>query len=81
MSVAPDLLPKLLSLTVPERAEIAHRLILSLEEPDFDAESEALWAVELEARMASVREGHAAGTAWRDSIDRMRFELHREKTA
>jgi putative addiction module component (TIGR02574 family) len=81
MPLAPDLLPKLLELTVPERGEIAHQLILSLEEPDFDAESEAFWTVELQARMHSIREGYATGTAWRDSIDRMRSELRRGKTA
>ncbi|HEY2585718.1 MAG TPA: addiction module protein [Tepidisphaeraceae bacterium] len=75
MSLAPDLVSKLMGLSAAERAEVARQMLLSLEPDDFDPDSEALWETELEARAAAVERGEAQASEWREAIQRMRDQL------
>lgn len=77
MSLAPDLVSMVLGLSGPERAELAHRLLLSLETEPFDADCEAAWAIELERRATAIDTGRAEATEWREAIDRMRQNLRK----
>lgn len=53
-----DVLAAALSLDRKERAELAHRLIVSLDELS-DEENERLWAEEADRRVRELREGRA----------------------
>jgi len=57
MSLAPDILAKVLELPDPDRAELAHRLSLSLENEPFDADADVAWAAELEWRATAIDRG------------------------
>jgi putative addiction module component (TIGR02574 family) len=75
MSLNTDLLARVLHLPVSERAELARRILLSLEPVDFDADAEQLWAVEIEARLAALDRGESVPMDWRPAIDRIRQSL------
>lgn len=47
-------------LTLEERAELAHRLLLSLEDAT-DSEIETLWNEEAASRLSDLREGRVQG--------------------
>ena len=46
-----------LNLPAPERAELAHDLIASLDAEDGDPRADALWAAEIERRAREVADG------------------------
>jgi len=75
MSIAQEIADVALTLSEAERAELAHRLLLSLEPEDFDADSEAAWTAEIKARMAKVDKGEFSAANWRDVIARIRGSL------
>jgi putative addiction module component (TIGR02574 family) len=60
---AADLLNNALALPVRERAEIAHELLLSLDD-GADADAAAAWVAELEQRANEVRWGSVATEDW-----------------
>jgi putative addiction module component (TIGR02574 family) len=74
-----DLWQQAMQLPEPDRAALAHQLLLSLEPDDFDADTEAAWAVELEARLAAVEQGRFAARDWREALADIRQAL-REKS-
>jgi hypothetical protein len=78
MSLAPDLVQKLMRLPQRQRAELAHRLLLSLEEPEFDGDRESLWASELERRSLAIDHNPAIGADWRPAAERIRRNLEPE---
>ncbi len=53
-----EIIAKALKLDLKERAEIAHRLLESLDELT-DEENERLWAEEADRRVKELRAGHA----------------------
>ena len=75
MSTADDILNQALGLADPERATLAHQLILSLENDAFDDDSESAWAVEIEARLAAVEQGDFVASDWREAVMRIRRSL------
>ena len=79
MSLAPDLVEKLMRLSERERAQRAHQLLPSLEEPEFDGDWESLWAEELHRRSAMADRDETIGTDWRAAVDRIRHDLRRGK--
>lgn len=60
---AADLLSSALALPARERARIAHRLLLSLDE-GADADAAEAWIAELEQRAREVRSGSVATEEW-----------------
>ena len=58
-NMSPTLRDQALSLSLEERAALAHDLLLSLEDEPFDApeEVDAAWAEEIRRRAADVRAG------------------------
>lgn len=62
---------KALSLSPPERAELAHELILSLDEVT-DKEVEKAWDAEIERRVAEIKSGKAKGRPAEDILAEIR---------
>ena len=59
-----DLLSDVLRLPPEERAEVAHKLLLSLEEGTEDPEAQAEWSAELERRTREVLDGSVKTVPW-----------------
>jgi putative addiction module component (TIGR02574 family) len=74
---AEQLLDEVLRLPEPERAEIAARLIESLEQ-DVDADVDAAWAAEIERRCAALDAGQAVTSDWNDVRRRIEREIFRQ---
>jgi hypothetical protein len=74
------LLEKALDLPESERAELARKLLLSLEPADFDSDAEQLWADEIEARLKRLDSGQTEVDDWRPAVERMRRSLRRGST-
>jgi putative addiction module component (TIGR02574 family) len=77
MPIDPDLLSRALRMPVRERAELARRLLLSLEGADFDEDVEEAWAEEIEARLAAVDRGDSVSVDWQSTVGEMRRALRR----
>lgn len=73
---AEHLLDQVLRLPEPERAEIAARLIESLER-EVDADVDAAWAAEIERRCAALDAGQAVTSDWNDVRRRIEEEIFR----
>jgi len=80
MSTATDILSQALALSAAERAEIAHKLLTSLETESRDADWAEAWAKELDARVEEVENGTAVLYDWEEVCDKLRDSL-REKRA
>ncbi len=77
MSMPSELLSQLLDLPVADRAEIACRLLLSLEPegPERDPDWEESWKAEIEARLLAIDEGRTTLIPWEEVRDRLRQSL------
>jgi putative addiction module component (TIGR02574 family) len=73
---AADLLTNALTLTLRERAMIAHELLLSLEE-GADGDAADSWVAELEQRVREVRSGSVATEDWEAVKVRLARHWHR----
>jgi putative addiction module component (TIGR02574 family) len=71
---AENLLREALQLPESERAEIAAKLIQSLE-PEADADVDAAWAAEIERRCAALDSGEAVTSDWADVRRRIESEI------
>jgi len=74
MSEPVALLDQVLSLPEQKRAEIAARLLESLE-PDMPADVEAAWAEEIESRCAAVDSGALSTSDWNDVRARIERDI------
>jgi putative addiction module component (TIGR02574 family) len=68
------LLDQVLSLPEPKRAEIAARLLESLE-PETQADIDAAWAEEIESRCAAVDDGTLPTSDWNDVRARIERDI------
>lgn len=77
MSVVQEILNRAMTLSEKERAEIAHKLLSSLEpEPEEDpAEVEQAWLEEIERRMDLVEKGEGQLVDAFEAIAKLRKEL------
>lgn len=66
MATKDELLTSVLSLPPEERAEFAHKLLLSLDEESAQEDSGAEWSQELEHRATDIREGRVETVPWED---------------
>lgn len=71
---AEHLLDEALKLTESERAELAARLIQSLD-PEVDPEVDAAWAAEIERRCAALDSGQAVTSDWSEVRERIEREI------
>ena len=79
MTVGDDILTLALDLPPQQRAELARRLLLSLESCDFDANADELWAAEIERRAAVAERDDSSSVEWRSAIERIRKSLRDEQ--
>jgi putative addiction module component (TIGR02574 family) len=73
-STTKRLLDEALDLPDGERAELAARLIESLDAP-VDDDVDAAWAAEIERRCAALDSGDAVTSDWSDVRDRIEREI------
>jgi hypothetical protein len=81
MNTPDEILSRALDLPLHDRAWLARDLLLSLEPEDSDADTEAIWASEIEARSDAVARGEFTASDWRESIARVRKELVNRRNA
>ncbi|MFP2912759.1 addiction module protein [Pyxidicoccus sp. 3LFB2] len=75
MATKDDLLTDVLQLPPEERAEVAHKLLLSLDETSEDVNADAEWARELERRAEDIRQGRVESVPWEDVEARISARL------
>ena len=77
MSTTDDLLARALELPEADRADLAYRLILSLDSEEPDPDWEASWKTEIESRLRALDEGRTTLIPWEEVRDRIRQSLSR----
>ena len=75
MSVS-DVLSQALRLTAGERAELAQRLLTSLEAAADGGGHDVEWAEEIERRALAYERGEISAEDWRDVMKELRSSLH-----
>lgn len=75
MSSVSEVLHEALELSQPERAEVAHRLLLSLEPDDDEREVDEAWAQVIRQRLQDIREGKVELVDWDVARERIRAAL------
>jgi hypothetical protein len=81
MAPEQELTTQAMSLPADQRAQLACRLILSLEAPDYDADADQLWEREIEQRLSAIDRGEVEPLEWRASLERARQSLRRKNSA
>lgn len=66
MATKDELLTDVLQLPSEERAEVAHKLLLSLDEGPDDVNAETAWSQELERRAEDIRQGRVKTVPWEE---------------
>jgi putative addiction module component (TIGR02574 family) len=77
MSTANDIWVQALGLPNDERAALAKQLLLSLEDDACDADNDAAWAVEIDARLDAIEQGRHQTCDWREALTEIRAKLSR----
>jgi hypothetical protein len=67
-----EVLNAALSLPCSDRAEIARRLLLSLEPEDFDEQADEAWVEEIRRRQQAVRQGTIVARDWDAALSDLR---------
>jgi len=75
MVTASEVLNAALSLETSERAEVIHKLLLSLEPADFDEDVDQAWAEEVLRRRQAVQEGRVKLLDWKDALADVRQSI------
>jgi hypothetical protein len=75
MTTVSEVLNAALTLQANERAEVVHKLLLSLEPTEFDEDADQAWAEELRQRLLAIREGRVSLRDWNDTLADMRQSL------
>jgi hypothetical protein len=68
MTTPSQILDAAMGLDADQRAEVAHKLLLSLEPAGFDENRDELWAAEIRRRLQGIREGHVTLRDWNDVL-------------
>ena len=75
MASPTEVLNAALELTSGQRAEVAHKLLLSLESDDFDADVDQAWADEIQRRRQAIRDGSVVVRDWDAALSDFRQAL------
>jgi putative addiction module component (TIGR02574 family) len=75
MSATENVFNSALSLPLPERAQLAHRLLRSLEAEGYDADWEAAWTAEIEKRLDAMDRGEYELIDRNEAIEEIRRSL------
>jgi putative addiction module component (TIGR02574 family) len=79
MATKDELLSDVLRLPPEERAEVAHKLLLSLDEQPEARDSETAWDQELERRAREVLDGTVKTVPWEEVEARMTARLQQRR--
>jgi len=74
MASAPDIFNAAMSLSSPQRAELARQLLLSLEAETVDEDVDGAWGEEIEKRRQAIRAGQPLRD-WEDVLADIRKSL------
>jgi putative addiction module component (TIGR02574 family) len=72
MATSDDFVDRALGLPETQRAELAEKLLWSLEPASSDPSLDDHWRVEIESRLTRLREGTAETSSWDDAAARIR---------
>src|ERR1700730_14073427 len=72
MTTTSQVLDAAMALNPEQRAELAHRLLLSLEPAEIDEDADQAWAAEIRRRLDAVRDGHVILRDWDEALHKMR---------
>ena len=75
MDPSSEILTNALELPEADRAELARRLLLSLDPAPFDPETDERWRAEIEARLTALDGGTAIVSDWQDAAAGIRKAL------
>jgi putative addiction module component (TIGR02574 family) len=75
MGIESELLTQALALPEADRAELANRLLLSLEPDEDDLNHDAAWAEEIERRRQAFDRGETTASPWREAMGRIEQEI------
>ena len=75
MTTPSQVLDAALRLNPDQRADIAHKLLLSLEPADFDEDADETWAGEIRQRLQAIREGRITLRDWDEALASVRQVL------
>jgi len=81
MSIADEITTRALDLPGPERAELAHRLLLSLEPDDLDPDAGTAWDAEIEARLCAFEAGKTEAIPWSEALEQIREALRQGRSS
>lgn len=68
MTLPSQVLDAAMALGPDQRADIAHKLLLSLEPADFDDDADQAWAAEIRRRLKAIREGRVVLRDWDEAL-------------
>jgi putative addiction module component (TIGR02574 family) len=77
MSVSADVFTLALEMPEDQRADLALRLIQSLDRAPADPDRGAAWTVEIERRLRDIDEGRAVLIPWDEASKRLEDSLNR----
>ena len=78
MSAVDDILDQAMRLSTSERADLAQRLLVSVDEQVQDVSADAYqvaWSQEILARSDALARGELAGSDWREAMERVRMRM------
>jgi putative addiction module component (TIGR02574 family) len=81
MNPVDELFARAQELPEAERADLAHRLLSTLEADATDPDYEEAWAAELAARLAKVERGEFTARPWREAVEDLRRSLPRGQSS
>jgi putative addiction module component (TIGR02574 family) len=81
MNTPSQILEAAMALNPEARAEVAQKILLSLESADFDEDASQEWAAEIRRRLQAIREGRVVLSDWDDALARMRQAIGSRRTA
>ncbi|HJS07399.1 MAG TPA: addiction module protein [Pirellulales bacterium] len=79
MATVNEVFSSVLALSLADRAELAKRLIESLNAGEPDPGAEAAWAEEIEARIAAYQRGELKATPWKEAIAEIRKSFAKDR--
>ena len=75
MSTTSEVLNAAMTLNLEQRSEVAHHLLLSLEQDVCDADVDLAWAEEVRRRRQAIRDGRATLRNWSEALASIRESI------
>jgi putative addiction module component (TIGR02574 family) len=79
MAIASELVERTMHLSAKDRAELARRLILSLESGTMQEDVERAWEAEIERRISAYERGEVGAVEWRVAVKRAKSAIRKNR--